>query len=200
MERAGYRANGGDRCFFCKAELLDVLNPLAQAHGLAHVATGTNADDGRAGFRPGIRAADERGAITPLLDAGLSKAQVRAASRLWELPTWDKPAAACLSSRIAYGIEVTPHRLARVERAEAAVRRVVAAAEVELANLRVRDTGDVASVEVDAALLSDGLAAGSELAAAVLDAVRAEGFDDAALDPRGFRSGSMNENLDPSYR
>ena len=200
MERAGYRANGGDRCFFCKAELLDVLNPLAQAHGLASVATGTNADDGRAGFRPGIRAAGERGAITPLLDAGLTKAQVRAASRLWELPTWDKPAAACLSSRIAYGIEVTPHRLARVERAEAAVRRVVAAIEVELANLRVRDTGDVASVEVDAALLSAELAVGSELAAAVLEAVRAEGFEDATLDPRGFRSGSMNENLDPSYR
>ena len=200
MERAGYRANGGDRCFFCKAELLDVLNPLAQAHGLAHVATGTNADDGRAGFRPGIRAADERGAITPLLDAGLTKAQVRAASRRWELPTWDKPAAACLSSRIAYGIEVTPNRLARVERAEAAVRRVAAADGLELANLRVRDTGDIASVEVDIALLSAELAAGSELAAAVLDAVRAEGFDDAALDPRGFRSGSMNENLDPSYR
>ena len=200
MERAGYRANAGDRCFFCKAELLDVLTPIARAQGLAHVATGTNADDGRAGFRPGIRAADERGAITPLLDAGLSKAQVRAASRRWDLPTWDKPAAACLSSRIAYGIEVTPHRLARVERAEAAVRRVVAEAGVELADLRVRDTGDAASVEVDAALLLTSLAAGSELAGAVVDAVRAEGFAHAALDPRGFRSGSMNENLDPSYR
>jgi uncharacterized protein len=200
IERAGYRANSGDRCFFCKAELIDVLNPLAQAHGLAHVATGTNADDGRAGFRPGIRAADERGAITPLLDAGVTKAQIRAASKLWELPTWDKPAAACLSSRIAYGIEVTPHRLARVERAEAAVRRVVAAAEVELQNLRVRDTGEVASVEVDVRLLSSSLAPGGELAAAVIDAVLAEGFEDADLDPRGFRSGSMNENLDPSYR
>jgi uncharacterized protein len=200
MERAGYRANGGDRCFFCKAELLDVLNPIAEAHGLAHVATGTNADDGRAGFRPGIRAADERGAITPLLDAGLTKAQVRAASKRWALPTWDKPAAACLSSRIAYGIEVTPHRLARVERAEVAVRRVLADAEVAPTNLRVRDTGDVASVEVDLALLGSSLARGTELEGAVLDAVRAEGFVEAAVDPRGFRSGSMNENLDPSYR
>ena len=112
MERAGYRANAGDRCYFCKAELLDVLAPLADQHGLAHVATGTNADDAVAGFRPGIRAADERGAITPLLDAGLTKEQIRAASRAWSLPTWDKPAAACLSSRVAYGVEVTPYRLA----------------------------------------------------------------------------------------
>ena len=123
MERDGYRANGGDRCFFCKAELIEVLTPLARARGIGTVATGTNADDAVAGFRPGIRAADERGAVAPLRDAGLTKAQVREASRRWGLPTWDKPAAACLSSRVAYGVEVTPHRLARVERAEAAVRR-----------------------------------------------------------------------------
>ena len=127
MEREGYRANGGDRCFFCKAELIDVLTPLAAARGIGTVATGTNADDAVAGFRPGIRAADERGAVAPLRDAGLTKAQVREASRRWGLPTWDKPAAACLSSRVAYGVEVTPHRLARVERAEAAVRRLLAA-------------------------------------------------------------------------
>ena len=114
-----------DRCFFCKAELVEVLTPLADERGLAVVATGTNADDAVAGFRPGIRAADERGAVAPLRDAGLTKAQVREASRRWGLPTWDKPAAACLSSRVAYGVEVTPHRLARVERAEAAVRRVL---------------------------------------------------------------------------
>jgi uncharacterized protein len=200
MSRAGYRANAGDRCFFCKAELLDVLSPLAARHGIAHVATGTNADDARAGFRPGIRAAAERGAITPLRDAGLTKAQVREASRRWGLPTWDKPAAACLSSRIAYGIEVTPHRLARVERAEARVRRVVADAGVALRDLRVRDKGDLASVEVDAALLRGPLAPGSPLAGSVLDAVRDEGFGDAVIDPLGFRSGSMNEALDGSYR
>ena len=128
MEREGYRANGGDRCFFCKAELIDVLTPLAQARGIGTVATGTNADDAVAGFRPGIRAADERGAVAPLRDAGLTKAQVREASRRWGLPTWDKPAAACLSCRVAYGVEVTPHRLARVERAEAAVRDLLGAA------------------------------------------------------------------------
>ena len=139
MEREGYRANGADRCYFCKAELIDVLGPIAAERGLAHVATGTNADDAVAGFRPGIRAADERGAVAPLRDAGLTKEQVRAASRRWGLPTWDKPAAACLSSRVAYGVEVTPYRLGRVERAEVAVRDALA--EAGLVNLRVRDLG-----------------------------------------------------------
>ena len=159
------------------------------------MATGTNADDAVAGFRPGIRAAAERGAITPLRDAGLTKEQVREASRRWELPTWDKPAAACLSSRVAYGIEVTPFRLARVERAEAACRRTLADAGIPLRDLRVRDLGEHASVEVDAALLLHHLAPGTAAADALLDAVRRSGFDAVELDPRGFRSGSMNEAL-----
>jgi uncharacterized protein len=189
LDREGYRANGADRCFFCKAELVEVLSSIAGSRDLAVVATGTNADDAVAGFRPGIRAADERGAIAPLRDAGLTKAQVREASRRWDLPTWDKPAAACLSSRVAYGVEVTPHRLARVERAEAAVRAVLP----DVRDLRVRDLGARASVEVDAALLP----LRTELEASVLDGVRAAGFDDAAVDPQGFRSGSMNEALRP---
>ena len=189
MERAGYRANDGDRCYFCKAELIEVLTPLATARGIATVATGTNADDAVAGFRPGIRAADERGAVAPLRDAGLTKAQVREASRRWGLPTWDKPAAACLSSRVAYGVEVTPHRLARVERAEAAVRELLAA--YGLRDLRVRDLGDRASVEVDLALLPlpDGLDERVRLA------VVGCGFGTAVVDPKGFRSGSLNEQL-----
>ena len=195
MDREGYRANAGDRCFFCKAELLDVLLPLAAERRLDFVATGTNADDAVAGFRPGIRAAAERGAITPLRDAGLTKAQVREASRRWGLPTWDKPAAACLSSRVAYGVEVTPFRLARVERAEAACRQTLAEAGIPLRDLRVRDLGEHASVEVDAALLVDHLSPGTALADDVLDAVRRSGFDAADLDPQGFRSGSMNEAL-----
>lgn len=189
MDRDGYRANGSDRCYFCKAELLDVLTPLAAERGLAHVATGTNADDAVAGFRPGIRAAAERGAIAPLRDAGLTKAQVRAASRRWGLPTWDKPAAACLSSRVAYGVEVTPHRLGRIERAEVAARAVLA--DSGLVNLRVRDLGDRASVEVDAALLP----LAPEVEAGLLAAVREAGFDGAEVDARGFRSGSLNEAL-----
>lgn len=190
MTRAGYRANAGDRCYFCKAELLEVLTPLAERHGFASVATGTNADDAVAGFRPGIRAAAERGARTPLRDAGLTKGQVRAASRAWGLATWDKPAAACLSSRIAYGVEVTPFRLARVERAEAAVRALLAEAGVRVRDLRVRDLGDRASLEFDTELVRETAAVSG-----VLDAVRDAGFADADVDPRGFRSGAMNERL-----
>ncbi len=190
MERAGYRANGGDRCSFCKAELLDVLTAVAADLGLASVATGTNADDVSAGFRPGIRAAAERGAVTPLADAGLTKAQVRELSRRWGLRTWDKPAAACLSSRIAYGVEVTPPRLARVERAEAGVRAALRAAGLRTADLRVRDLGDRASVELDG-----GLVDRAATLSGLLDAVRTAGFAAVDVDPRGFRSGSMNERL-----
>ena len=194
MSRAGYRANAGDRCFFCKAELVDVLGPLADRLGLAHVATGTNADDVRAGFRPGIRAAAERGAVTPLADAGLTKAEVRAASREMGLPTWDKPAAACLSSRIAYGIEVTPARLARVERAEAALRAALAAAGLPVRDLRVRDLGEAgARVEVDRHLVP-AVAERPDLLAVV------DGFGPVTLDPLGFRSGSLNTVLDDRYR
>jgi uncharacterized protein len=192
MEREGYRANEGDRCAFCKAELLDVLGPLAAEHGYAVVATGTNADDARAGFRPGIAAASDRGALTPLLDAGLTKGQVRAASRLWDLPTWDKPAAACLSSRIAFGIEITPARLARVERAEGALRDAMVAAGHDVSDVRVRDLGELARVEVDRELV--------DAAAVHLDVVRAAGFGEVEIDPLGFRSGAMNELLDDPDR
>jgi pyridinium-3,5-biscarboxylic acid mononucleotide sulfurtransferase len=199
MDREGYRANNGDRCYFCKSELLDVLTPLAAEHGLAAVATGTNADDARAGFRPGIRAAAERGAVTPLRDAGLTKAQVREASRRWELPTWNKPAAACLSSRIAYGVELTPHRLVRVERAEAGVRSTLAEHGVDVENLRVRDLDDRARVEVDAPAVA-AIEGDAAIRSAVVDAVRAAGFDAVEVDPRGFRSGAMNELLSDAER
>jgi pyridinium-3,5-biscarboxylic acid mononucleotide sulfurtransferase len=190
MSRPAYRANDGDRCYFCKAELLDVLGPLASREGLAAVATGTNADDAASGFRPGIRAAAERAAITPLFDAGLTKAQVREASRRWGLSTWDKPAAACLSSRVAYGLEITPARLARVDRAEAALRTELAAAGLEVRDLRVRDLGDVARIEVD----REHVGALNALPAA-LAAVRDVGFAAVEVDPLGFRSGAMNELL-----
>jgi uncharacterized protein len=192
LARDGYRENAGDRCFHCKAELLDTVLPLAAELGLTHVATGTNADDVAAGFRPGIRAAAERGAVTPLLDAGLTKAEIRAASRGRGLPTWDKPAAACLSSRIAFGVEVTRPALTRVERAEVALRAALRTAGLSTRDLRVRDLGGgVARVEVDAALVP-------AVTADVLEAV--EGFDAVTVEP--FRSGSMNELLaDPErYR
>lgn len=191
LARPGYVANDGDRCFSCKAELLDTLGPLAARLGIAAVATGTNADDRLAGFRPGIRAAAERGARTPLADAGMTKADVRAAARAWGLALADKPAAACLSSRIAYGVPVSAERLARVEAAEVALRGALAAAGLPVRDLRVRDLGDRARVEVDAALVPR---VGPELLAAV------RGWDDVELDPRGFRSGSMNELLPDPVR
>ena len=180
LSRAGYVANGADRCFHCKATLLDTLRPLAAALGLAAVATGTNADDAVAGFRPGIRAAAERGALTPLLDAGLTKAQVREASRRWGLATADKPALACLASRIAHGLQVTPSGLARVDRAERALRAHLG----PVIDLRVRDLGGgQARVELDPAALA-------RCDKAALAVVRAAGF--AVVTAREFRSGSMN--------
>ena len=187
LARPGYRANAGDRCFHCKAELLDTVAPLAAELGLPAVATGTNADDVVAGFRPGIRAAAERGAVTPLLDAGLTKEQIRTASRRRGLSTWDKPAAACLSSRIAYGVPVTSRALARVERAEAALRTALEDAGLAVTDLRVRDLGgDAARVEVDAPLVTV-LTDRPDLLAAV------EEFRTVTIEP--FRSGSMNELL-----
>jgi uncharacterized protein len=156
------------------------------------VATGTNADDARAGFRPGIAAAAERGAVTPLLEAGLTQEQVRAASRQWGLPTWDKPAAACLSSRVAYGIEITPARLARVERAEQALRGALQEHGHPVDNLRVRDLGEVARIEVDPALI--------EAAESHRQVVVEAGFEAVEVDPLGFRSGSMNERLEDPDR
>jgi pyridinium-3,5-biscarboxylic acid mononucleotide sulfurtransferase len=194
LDRAGYVANAGDRCAFCKTELVDVLMPLAERLGIADVVTGTNADDVRAGFRPGIRAAAERGAWTPLVRAGLTKDDVREAARRWGLPLADKPAAACLASRIAYGVPVSAEGLARVEAAEAGLRRALAGAGFAVRNLRVRDLGDdVARVEVDAPLVADVVAR-----PALLEAVA--GFSRVEVDPRGFRSGSMNELLPDPVR
>ena len=194
LSRPGYVANAGDRCAFCKTELVDVLTPLAARLGIADVVTGTNADDLRAGFRPGIRAAAERGAWAPLARAGMTKDDVRAAARRWDLPLADKPAAACLASRIAYGVPVSAEGLARVEQAETALRTAMTAAGLPVRNLRVRDLGgDTARVEVDAALVAD-LVARPELLEAVA------GFTAVEVDPRGFRSGSMNELLPDPVR
>ena len=180
LAREGYAANGPDRCFHCKATLVDTLRPLAAQLGLEHVATGTNADDLVAGFRPGIRAAADRGAVTPL--RWLTKQQVRDASRGLDLETADKPALACLASRIAYGLQVTPQRLSRVDRAESALRALLAPRDVRVRVL----ADDSARVELDAAAL-DRWSEGA------LAAVRAEGFANVTVEP--FRSGSMNDLL-----
>src|SRR3954469_19835201 len=166
---AAYRRNGPDRCYFCKSELFTrISDEVALAQGLTAVAYGENADDARRPDRPGARAAREHGVLTPLTEAGLDKAAVRRIARAPGLPSADKPAAPCLASRIPHFEEVTPHKLAQVEAAEAALRRL------GLEGLRGRHHGDVARVEVPAADVAT--VAADPLREAVLDAVRAAGF------------------------
>jgi pyridinium-3,5-biscarboxylic acid mononucleotide sulfurtransferase len=186
----GYQANSPRRCYFCKSVLLDTAGTLARQYGFATVLTGTNASDVTAGFRPGIRAAAERGARTPLADLGLAKESVRAIARLWQLRTWDKPAAACLASRIAYGVPVSATRLARVERAEAAVRDRLQASGYAVSDLRVRDLGDTVRLELDAEKVDS-----ARRDPAIAGAIRGSGFGARPVDVQPFRTGSMNELL-----
>ncbi|MFM2438731.1 MAG: hypothetical protein RLZ55_1556 [Actinomycetota bacterium] len=191
LSRPGYAENSPARCFHCKTEVISVVFRAAAATTGRPVVimTGTNADDLTSPHRPGIAAAQRLGAVTPL--ASLSKAEVRAVSRLWGLPTWDKPAQACLASRLAYGVAVSAEALQRVQRAEAALRTELKRRDWQVRDLRVRDLGDDrASIEVDADV-AEAVAA----TPAVTDAVRATGFDHVEVDPRGFRSGSMNDAL-----
>ena len=180
MARAAYRANDTDRCYHCKAELMDVVAPLAAAEA-ATVILGVNIDD-LGDHRPGQKAADERGARFPLVEAGFTKADVRAASRQFGLRTWDKPAAACLASRIPYGTAVSLRTLSQVDRAEAALRRL------GFRQLRVRHYDDTARIEVDAA----DLARAVELRAEIVDAMHRAGYRYVTLDLEGFRSGNLN--------
>jgi pyridinium-3,5-biscarboxylic acid mononucleotide sulfurtransferase len=180
----GYRANGTDRCYFCKTEVLEVVGAVAAAHGVARVATGTNADDARDPFRPGIRAGEEHGVDTPLRTLGLGKDEVRAVSRFWQLPTWNKPASPCLASRVRHGVAVTPFRLARVDRAETAVRAALAGAGLVSPDLRVRDLGDGARVELDVSIID-------AVPPSVADAVRAAGFG-GPVEVRAFASGALS--------
>jgi uncharacterized protein len=186
MERAAYRRNDAQRCYHCKSALYDVLLPLAGELGCAAIATGTIVDD-LGDHRPGQRAGGERGVVTPLADAGLRKADVRALSRLRGLPTADKPAAACLASRVAYGLQVTPLRLSRIERAEAWLRARLG----DRVDLRVRDHGDVARVEVATDRLPDVVGFAAELDTALRDL----GWTYVTIDAAGFRSGNMNATL-----
>lgn len=181
MERAAYRVNDSDRCFHCKAELMDVLAPIAQAEGAA-VVLGVNLDD-LGDHRPGQKAAASAGAQFPLVTAGFSKANVRTASRALGLRTWDKPAMACLASRLPYGTEVTVGVLSQVDRAEAALRRL------GFGQLRVRHYGDTARLEVPLGDI-DGVFGHR---AAVVDAVKAQGYRYVTLDLEGFRSGNLND-------
>jgi uncharacterized protein len=184
MEDAAYVANGPDRCARCKTALMDALSPLAASED-ATIVLGVNVSD-LGDHRPGQAAAAGAGAVFPLVEAGFTKEDIRHWSRALGLRTWDKPAAACLASRLPYGTPVTLGRLAAVESAEAALRAL------GLGQLRVRHHGDTARIEVEDA----ALAAVVERRGEVVGAVRAAGFTFVALDLEGFRSGSLNRALD----
>lgn len=182
LDRPEYQANDGDRCFHCKSALLDALAPLAALSGAA-IALGTNVDD-LGDYRPGQRAAVARGAIAPLVDAGLGKDAVRAVSALLGLTTADKPASACLASRVAYRDPVTPEVLRQIEDSEAALR----ALGFPVCRVRAHAAGTVARVEVP----PEELTRAGRLRLEIDAAVRAAGFQFCALDLQGFRSGRMN--------
>jgi pyridinium-3,5-biscarboxylic acid mononucleotide sulfurtransferase len=186
LENPAYRANAGDRCYYCKDELFAVLDNLAATRQFAAVAYGVNADD-TSDFRPGQRAAAEHRVLTPLLDAQLHKDEIRFLAKRANLASWDRPASACLSSRIPYGTEVTPERLSLVERGEAALRQL------GFRQFRVRLHDKLARVEMDATEMPRAL--NPEMARAITKALKSAGFAYVALDLEGYRQGSLNETL-----
>jgi uncharacterized protein len=183
LARPGYAANDGDRCYHCKAELMDTLAPVASGER-STIVLGVNLDD-LGDHRPGQRAALERGARLPLVEAGFTKADVRSTSRQLGLRTWDKPAAACLASRLPYGTPVTVSRLAAVAAAEDGLRAL------GFGQLRVRHYGDLARVELEGDELPVAVARRDE----VVSVVRAAGYRYVTLDLEGFRSGNLNQAL-----
>lgn len=186
LENPAYRVNDVNRCYHCKDELFTVLDALAVERGIAAVAYGVNADDAT-DFRPGQRAAKEHRVLTPLLDVGLHKTEIRYLAQRASLPTWDRPASACLSSRLPYGTEVTPERLSLVERGEAALR------ELGFRQFRVRLHDKLARIELAPEEMPQALNA--EMAAAIAAALKSAGFAYVALDLEGYRQGSLNETL-----
>jgi uncharacterized protein len=186
LENADYQRNDAMRCFHCKDALFGVMDRLAAAGGWAAVAYGVNVDD-EGDWRPGQKAARQHGVAAPLLEAGLSKAETRALAAAAGLRVWDKPASACLSSRIEYGRPVTREALEQVERGEDALRRM------GFRQFRLRHHGDVARIEIDRAEMERALTL--EMFARMSEAIKACGFKFVALDVEGFRSGSMNAVL-----
>jgi pyridinium-3,5-biscarboxylic acid mononucleotide sulfurtransferase len=179
-----YAANPANRCYFCKTELWRVLSPIATERGLKTLVDGSNADDAR-DYRPGFQATREWTVRSPLLEAGLTKADIRAASRALGLPTWDQPASPCLSSRLPYGLSVTADRLRQVERAEEQLRHL------GFREFRVRHHGNVARLEFGSAEFDRAVS----LRLSIATAVRAAGFKRVLLDVEVFRSGRLNEGL-----
>jgi uncharacterized protein len=186
-----YASNPSNRCYFCKSELFEVLERLRDELGYHAVAYGINTDDTR-DFRPGHQAAEEHRVLSPFLEVGLSKGEVRELSRACDLPTADLPASACLSSRIPYGMQVTPDKLRQIDRAEDALR------ELGYRQVRVRHHGDLARIE----LAKDELPRALELGELqrMSRALHDLGFRWVSLDLDGYRTGSLNEILTPLAR
>jgi uncharacterized protein len=185
LERAEYRANPTNRCYFCKHELYTHLSRLA-ADPASVVVDGNNADD-RGDYRPGRQAAREFGVRSPLDEVGLGKDEIRDLSRAAGLPTWDEPASACLSSRIPYHSEVTDEKLKMIERAEQALRAL------GFRVCRVRHHDQLARIEVGRDELPRAML--PETTERIVRALKAIGYGDVAIDPRGYRTGSLNEGL-----
>jgi len=186
FENPLYVMNQADRCYHCKTELFGVLAKLRATRGFSAVTYGVNADDMK-DFRPGHRAASEFGVVAPLLDAGLTKAEIRELSRRAGLGTWDRPASACLSSRVPYGMPVTIDNLSRIERAESALR------EYGFRQIRVRSHGELARIEIAADELPRALQ--GDMAETLAERIRETGFTYVTLDPEGYRQGSLNAAL-----
>ena len=187
LENPEYRANDSSRCFHCKAELFDRLREFVAEREVQHMLYGPVVDD-LGDFRPGMAASRERGARAPLVEAGLRKAEVRELSRRLGLPSWDKPAVACLSSRVAYGSEVTVEKLGQIEAGEALLRAE------GFRELRVRHHGSIARIEVPESELAR-FTQDSERRQRIIEGLKSLGFTYVTLDLQGFRSGAMNEAL-----
>lgn len=187
MDNPNYTANPINRCYFCKSELHDTLKPLARKLGYPFVIDGVNADDLQ-DYRPGIQAAKERGALSPLADAGMSKMEVRQLSQQLGLPWWDKPAQPCLSSRFPYGEEITISKLQRVGRAEIFLRQL------GWNHLRVRSEGDTAKIELPPEKIKD-FVTNNDLNT-VVERFQQLGFLYVTLDLEGYRSGKLNQVLE----
>jgi uncharacterized protein len=186
MENPAYRANASDRCYFCKDELFSALDVMAKDRKFAAIAYGVNADD-TLDFRPGHRAATKHRVLAPLLDVGLRKTEIRKLSRSAGLPTWDRPASACLASRLPYGTPVTPERLSLVERGEAALR------ELGFRQFRVRLYDEMARIEISPEEMPRAFS--MEMSAEIVARFKSAGFKYVALDLQGYRQGSLNEAL-----
>ena len=182
-----YRKNSTTRCFICKGTLFKALAEVGEGEGIEAVLEGSNADD-TADFRPGMEAAHKLGVKAPLMEAGLTKAEIRELARARDIPVWDKPSLACLASRIPYGSPISRGRLGRIEQAEQVMRSH------GFSQVRVRDHDTVARIEVDPAELPRLLEPG--LRGEVVAAVKEAGFKYVSLDLEGYRTGAMNEVLD----